>query len=110
MLRRAAVTIYMAQKIDTFGKDSEASVALGQGKPVIVYAPKLILPGGAYDAETLFRQDRVVLMGLLDENERRDIDDTVDHEAVVAKVLTAKLEKATGGELSNMAATHWADA
>ena len=29
MLKRAAVTIYMAQKSDTFGKDSEASVALG---------------------------------------------------------------------------------
>jgi len=32
MLRRASMTIYMAQKDDTFGKDSEASVALGQGK------------------------------------------------------------------------------
>ena len=40
MLRRATVTIYMAQKTDTFGKDSEASVALGQGRPVIVYVPK----------------------------------------------------------------------
>ncbi|MEM9452665.1 MAG: helix-turn-helix transcriptional regulator [Myxococcota bacterium] len=29
MLRRADFTIYMAQKSDTFGKDSEASVALG---------------------------------------------------------------------------------
>jgi transcriptional regulator with XRE-family HTH domain len=46
MLRRASLTIYMAQKSDTFGKDSEASVALGQGKPVIVYVPKLALPGG----------------------------------------------------------------
>lgn len=29
MLKRASLTIYMAQKEDTFGKDSEASVALG---------------------------------------------------------------------------------
>jgi transcriptional regulator with XRE-family HTH domain len=37
MLKRANVCVYMAQKEDTFGKDSEASVSLGQGKPVIVY-------------------------------------------------------------------------
>lgn len=42
MLRRSSMTIYMAQKSDTFGKDSEASVALGQGKPVVVYVPKLL--------------------------------------------------------------------
>ena len=41
MLRRASITIYMAQKEDTFGKDSEASVALGQGKPVFVFVAKL---------------------------------------------------------------------
>jgi len=62
MLRRAAVTIYMAQKQDTFGKDSEASVALGQGKPVIVYVPKLSLPASdgvaALDAEALFQSSR----------------------------------------------------
>jgi len=109
MLRRAAVTIYMAQKVDTFGKDSEASVALGQGKPVVVYAPKLVLPGATHDAEELFQQSRAQLLDMLNEDDRREIDDTVDHQAIVSKVLTAKLEKATNAELSQMAAVHWAD-
>jgi transcriptional regulator with XRE-family HTH domain len=52
MLRRSSLTVYMAQKSDTFGKDSEASVALGQGKPVIVYVPKLYLPE-VFDLEQL---------------------------------------------------------
>jgi hypothetical protein len=43
MLKRSSMTLYMAQKSDTFGKDSEASVALGQGKPVIVYVPRLFV-------------------------------------------------------------------
>src|SRR5690606_3428085 len=41
MLKRSKLCIYMAQKEDTFGKDSEASVSLGQGKPVVVYVPRL---------------------------------------------------------------------
>lgn len=45
MLKRAQFTIYLAQKADSFGKDSEASVALGQGKPVIVYVPRLSRSG-----------------------------------------------------------------
>jgi hypothetical protein len=53
MLRRASLTIYMAQKEDTFGKDSEASVALGQGKPVVVFVPKLIAPELGIDSEPL---------------------------------------------------------
>ncbi len=57
MLKRASVTNYMAQKSDTFGKDSEASVALGQGKPVIVYVPKFEI-GEAIDSEKLFRLQR----------------------------------------------------
>lgn len=52
MLRRAGYTIYMAQKGDTFGKDSEASVALGQGKPVIVYVPKLHLSTDKYELDS----------------------------------------------------------
>src|SRR4029077_16652874 len=53
MLKRAQYTIYMAQKDDSFGKDSEASVALGQGKPVIVYVPKLKIPKVNVDSEEL---------------------------------------------------------
>jgi hypothetical protein len=41
MIKRATVTIYNAQEEDTFGKDSEAAVALAQGKPVIVYVARL---------------------------------------------------------------------
>ncbi len=41
MIKRSKVTIYNAQEADTFGKDSEAAVALGQGKEVIVYVARL---------------------------------------------------------------------
>jgi hypothetical protein len=37
MLRRAAVTIYIAGAEDTMGKDSELAATLAQGKPVIVF-------------------------------------------------------------------------
>lgn len=108
MLRRADVTIYMAQKSDTFGKDSEASVALGQGKPVIVYVPKLILPDGT-DTERLFKRPRAELISLLDEADRSDIDDTVDDQVIVSRILHSCLEKVTDDELGEIARQIWAD-
>lgn len=39
LVRTAKVTIYCAQEEDTFGKDSELSATLCQGKPAIVYVP-----------------------------------------------------------------------
>lgn len=39
MLKRAKCTIYAAQEIDSFGKDSELAATLAQGKPVIAYVP-----------------------------------------------------------------------
>jgi hypothetical protein len=39
MLKRARCTIYLAQEIDTLGKDSELASTLAQGKPVIAYVP-----------------------------------------------------------------------
>jgi len=39
MLKRALCTIYMAQEVDTMGKDSELAATLAQGKPVIAYVP-----------------------------------------------------------------------
>ena len=57
MLKRADICIYMAQKEDTFGKDSEASVTLGQGKPVIVYVPKLFDPNSGIDSEIFGRRE-----------------------------------------------------
>ena len=39
MLKRAMCTLYLAQELDTFGKDSELASTLAQGKPVIAYVP-----------------------------------------------------------------------
>lgn len=91
MLRRSRLTIYMAQKSDTFGKDSEASVALGQGKPVIVYVPKLVLPDGGLDMEALSRKTRNELVQMLDHDDQKDVDDGVDDQAIVSKIVTAHL-------------------
>ena len=41
MLKRAECAIYMAGESDTLGKDSELAATLAQGKPVIVYVPRL---------------------------------------------------------------------
>jgi hypothetical protein len=41
MLKRALCTIYMAQEVDTMGKDSELSATLAQRKPVIAYVPSI---------------------------------------------------------------------
>jgi hypothetical protein len=41
MLRRAKCTVYCAQTNETLGKASELAVTLAQGKPVVVYAPKI---------------------------------------------------------------------
>jgi hypothetical protein len=40
MLRRASCTIYLAQEIDTLGKDSELASTLAQGKTVIAFVPE----------------------------------------------------------------------
>jgi hypothetical protein len=41
MLRRASCTIYLAQEVDTLGKDSELASTLAQGKPVVAYIPEV---------------------------------------------------------------------
>lgn len=41
MLRRAMCTLYLAQEVDTLGKDSELASTLAQGKPVIAYVPEV---------------------------------------------------------------------
>jgi len=41
MLKRAAVTVYLAQEGDTLGKDSELASTLAQGKVVIAYVPEI---------------------------------------------------------------------
>lgn len=112
MLRRASLTIYMAQKEDTFGKDSEASVALGQGKPVIVYVPKLSVPTIELDTEKLGLLDRNQLEELVNKEgftEDRDFDETVDHEALLGRLLTIRLGKADEATLISAVRDHWAD-
>lgn len=109
MLRRASLTIYMAQKTDTFGKDSEASVALGQGKPVIVYVPKLALPGGILDTESLSKNSRHELIQLLDSTEQKEIDDGIDDQAIISKILTSKFSKLDDNEIAETVRRHWSD-
>ena len=41
MIKRSRLCIYNAQESDTFGKDSEAAVALAQRKAVVVYVARL---------------------------------------------------------------------
>lgn len=41
MLKRAKCAIYCAQEKDTLGKDSELAITLAQGKPVLVYVPRV---------------------------------------------------------------------
>lgn len=112
MLRRASITIYMAQKSDTFGKDSEASVALGQGKPVVVYVPKLPVDSTHVDPELLFRSPRAEIvatarkeLGLADD----ELDETNDAEAIVGRILTARLEKLTDADIVASVRSVWAD-
>jgi transcriptional regulator with XRE-family HTH domain len=109
MLRRASVTIYMAQKSDTFGKDSEASVALGQGKPVIVYVPRLTFPDGTLDTESLFKKSKGDLLATLTATEARDVDESVDEQALFAKILTSRLQALDNAALGLLAQSHWAD-
>jgi len=112
MLRRSEMTIYMAQKEDTFGKDSEASVALGQGKPVIVYVPKLVVDNLAIDTEELSKKSRADLISMMKEQsdlDITDIDDTFDNEALISRLLTNKLSHTADENLTESIKRHWAD-
>lgn len=108
MLRRAKVTVYMAQKGDTFGKDSEASVALGQGKPVIVYVPRLFDAVAHLDSEHLYRLDEKALdkelskLGL-------EAEEGVDRRAKARLVLQSQLQRLSAVDMKRVVANHWAD-
>lgn len=65
MIKRSRVTVYNAQETDSFGKDSEASVALSQGKDVIVYVARLFS-----DNEEFLK-----LYSALDNNSSMSLDD-----------------------------------
>jgi len=112
MLRRSSLTIYMAQKSDTFGKDSEASVALGQGKPVLVFVPKLSWPDGNIDSEDLGGKERVDIERLLaseGEADDKEPDPTVDFQSLLARLLTIRIRKLEASSLSELVRRHWAD-
>lgn len=109
MLKRASVTVYMAQKTDTFGKDSEASVALGQGKPVIVYVPRLSFPDGSHDTESLFKKSRPELLAMLQNDDKEFVDESVDQQAIFGYVLTGLLTNLDDNTIGQIAGTHWAD-
>lgn len=113
MLRRAAYTIYMAQNSDSFGKDSEASVALGQGQAVMVYVPKLCIPQLNIDTERLSASKREDLIKMIKNDGTQEdidaIDDTVDNQDVLSKLLEIRLREADLKVLGEAALNHWAD-
>lgn len=111
MLKRADICIYMAQKEDTFGKDSEASVTLGQGKPVIVYVPKLHDPISGIDSENFGRMERNELINELKKSgtDIEDIDELEDIEALHSTLLHKKLEKLDHKDFRRIVKTIWAD-
>ena len=112
MLKRSSLTIYMAQKSDTFGKDSEASVALGQGKPVIVFVPKLAWPDANIDSEALSTKGQADLEQLVAQEggeEDRELDPTMDKESLLGRLLTLRLNAMQPQRLAPLVRAHWAD-
>jgi transcriptional regulator with XRE-family HTH domain len=109
MLRRSAATIYMAQKSDTFGKDSEASVALGQGKPVIVYVPKLVVPDLQLDSSELVAASEDDLRAQLSRLDPDEVSPTMDKEAILGAILTRRLAEGSDACIAQTVGRHWAD-
>jgi DNA-binding XRE family transcriptional regulator len=112
MLKRADFCIYMAQKADTFGKDSEASVSLGQGKPVIVYVPKLFVPETEIDMEILgFKTDKelIDLIKKYGGSSEDEEEGKVDSEALLGELLTLMLSKIDSNQLIAAIKLNWAD-
>lgn len=108
MLRRSRLTVYMAQKGDTFGKDSEASVALGQGKAVVVYVPKLADKESEIDSESL------TLMTDADLSAARaaagiEEDEGVDRQGLVEQILVKQLGGLSKDAFIRVLRRHWAD-
>lgn len=81
MVKLAKMTIYNAQEGDTWGKDSEASISLALGKPVVVYVARFFSKEFAdrYTKLDELRQcsledfvERLVELGELTENDRKE--------------------------------------
>lgn len=110
MLRRARVTLYMAQKADSFGKDSEASVALGQGKPVIIYVPKLRHADAGLDSESLLAENDGRLREILIATGATPEDlDELDHDGLFSAALAARLGQLQEQQIADLVGDHWAD-
>jgi transcriptional regulator with XRE-family HTH domain len=108
MLRRARVTVYMAQKEDTFGKDSEASVALGQGKTVIVYVPRLFDAESRIDSEHLFQlSDRSLDQELV--RLKQEIEEGINQKIKAKVALQAQLRDVSAEAFKRIVFSHWAD-
>lgn len=108
MLRRSRVTVYMAQKGDTFGKDSEASVALGQGKTVIVYVPRLFDHDSHIDSEQLFQMSDKVLDQEL-HRLKLDVEEGVDQKGKARLALQSQLRSVSDETMKRIVFNHWAD-
>jgi transcriptional regulator with XRE-family HTH domain len=106
MLKRSSVTIYMAQKSDTFGKDSEASVALGQGKPVIVYVPKIKIPEIDFDSSEISKLSDKDLLARLESTEAED---GYDRQALLSSVIEKELQRTSKKMIEKTIKTCWAE-
>jgi transcriptional regulator with XRE-family HTH domain len=110
MLRRSSLTMYMAQKSDTFGKDSEASVALGQGKAVIVFVPKLHFQD--IDSEAIWSMSRADLERDIAKEggeDDKEADPTMDQDALVSRLISLRLQRLDASAFAPLVRTHWAD-
>jgi hypothetical protein len=99
----------MAQKTDSFGKDSEASVALGQGKAVIVYVPKLTYPDAGLDSEELLATSDARLREILADSYTADELDEFDHDGLFSAALAHKLKGLSDAQMLELVELHWAD-
>lgn len=108
MLRRAKVCVYMAQKKDSFGKDSEASVALGQGKSVIVYVPRLFWATAGIDSEAAWRLSEAEL-GFRLKKLNSDVDEFADKQDKVSALLQSQLTSLDDDAFIDLYGSHWAD-
>ncbi|HYH95387.1 helix-turn-helix transcriptional regulator [Hyalangium sp.] len=108
MLKRARLTVCMAQKSDTFGKDSEASVALGQGKPVIVYVPRLFDEPTGINSESLMQMSDPEFQQAKMSVELEE-EEGVDRQTEVDRILSKRLSTLPLTDIARIIDNHWAD-
>ena len=104
MLKRAKCTLYLAQELDTLGKDSELASTLAQGKPVIAYVPspegKEIVDSVASLAALYSRSEAAIILDRLqtisanlawtDPKVRRWLDEPTEMDCACAMSLLVK--------------------